>query len=89
MGDHQRKMFASGCPKEAELVCKKGSWYCNLVVEIPDTPQIRQGKVLGQDLTNIGDRIRAQKRERTRLHRWAFKQLQEFIVYKAENRGKS
>lgn len=36
-----------------------------------------------EDLTNIRERIRARKRERTRLHRWSFFQLQQQIEYKA------
>jgi putative transposase len=40
-----------------------------------------------EDLTDIRERIRAKKRERSRLHRWPFQQLQEFICYKAENAG--
>ncbi len=40
-----------------------------------------------EDLTHIRDHIRAGKRVRARLHRWAFRQLQEFIAYKAEALG--
>jgi len=40
-----------------------------------------------EDLTHIRDRIKAGKRMRSRLHRWAFRQLQEFISYKAEDAG--
>src|SRR5438105_2076538 len=35
----------------------------------------------------MGERIRARKRERTRLHRWSFNQLQEQIEYKALQEG--
>lgn len=42
-----------------------------------------------EDLTNIRKRIRTGKRLRTRLHRWAFNQLQTFIQYKAEASGLS
>lgn len=38
-------------------------------------------------LTNIRDRIRADKRTRTRLHRWAWRELQTFVAYKAEAAG--
>lgn len=46
---------------------------------------IRTGaKVIAlEDLTNIRERIKAGKRVRARLHRWPFRQLQTFIVYKA------
>lgn len=171
MGDYQRKLFDRGTPKEAELLCKKGTWYFNLVLEIPDIPKIEKGIVMGvdvgennlaatstgkifgggklrderdrflaqrrrlqsngtqssnqklckvsgrearhvkhvnheisaaiiaeakrigasvivlEDLTDIRDRIRARKRERSRLHRWPFRQLQQFVCYKAENVG--
>lgn len=40
-----------------------------------------------EDLTNIRERIRAKKRERTRLHRWSFNQLQQQIEYKAVSAG--
>jgi IS605 OrfB family transposase len=171
MGDYQRKLFEQGAPKEAELICKNGVWYFNLVLEIPDAPKVDKGVVIGvdigennlaatstgkifggaqlrhkrdcfltqrrrlqsngsqssnqklrkvsgrearhvkhlnheiskaiiaearlagaslivlEDLTHIRERIRAKKRERSRLHRWPFRQLQQFIGYKAENVG--
>jgi putative transposase len=40
-----------------------------------------------EDLTHIRDRIRARVRVRTRLHRWTFRELQDFIVYKAAEQG--
>jgi IS605 OrfB family transposase len=40
-----------------------------------------------EDLTHIRARIRAGIRVRTRLHRWAFRQLQDFVQYKAEAAG--
>ena len=36
-----------------------------------------------EDLTHIRDRIKAGLRVRTRLHRWAFRQLQDFTAYTA------
>lgn len=45
------------------------------------------GVIVLEKLTNIRKRIRAGKRVRSRLHRWAWYQLQEFIRYKAEARG--
>lgn len=171
IGSFQKEYFENGIPKEAELVCRKGTWYFNLVLDFPD-PQISEntkifavdlgennlaatseGKIYGggkirhtrdkylakrralqsngsqsakqllgkisgkearrvkkinhemskqivkeavdnnagvlvlEDLTNIRKRIRAGKRLRTRLHRWAFGQLQTFIQYKAQARG--
>jgi IS605 OrfB family transposase len=40
-----------------------------------------------EDLTHIRAHIQAGIRVRTRLHRWAFRQLQEFVQYKAEAVG--
>ena len=40
-----------------------------------------------ESLTNIRRRIRAGKRVRSRLHRWAWAQLQEFVQYKAQAVG--
>jgi transposase len=40
-----------------------------------------------EDLTHIRDRIQAGLRVRTRLHRWAFRQLQAFVQYKGEAAG--
>jgi IS605 OrfB family transposase len=44
-------------------------------------------KVAMEDLTHIRSRIRAGKRMRGRLHRWAFRQLQTFVEYKAKAVG--
>jgi len=40
-----------------------------------------------EDLKNIRERIQARKKERSRLHRWAFDQLRQFVEYKAESCG--
>jgi IS605 OrfB family transposase len=40
-----------------------------------------------EDLTHIRTHIRAGIRVRARLHRWAFRQLQDFVQYKAEAAG--
>ena len=39
--------------------------------------------IILENLTNIRKRIKARKKERSRLHRWAFAQLREFVEYKA------
>lgn len=171
LGDHQRRLLASGVPTEAELVCRKGRWYFNLVVKGSDCPPASEGPVLGvdvgennlaatstgklfgggrlrdtrdrhlslrrrlqsngsqsarqllckvsgreqrhvthlnhetskaivqeaqrlgaatiamEDLTHIRDRIKTGKRMRSRLHRWAWRQLQDFVAYKAQATG--
>jgi transposase len=40
-----------------------------------------------EDLTHIRARLRGGRRMRTRLHRWAFRQLQSFVDYKARAVG--
>jgi len=45
------------------------------------------GAIAMESLTNIRKRIKAGKRVRSRLHRWAWKQLQQFVQYKAEAVG--
>jgi IS605 OrfB family transposase len=40
-----------------------------------------------EDLTHIRAHIKAKLRVRARLHRWAFRQLQDFVQYKAEAVG--
>lgn len=40
-----------------------------------------------ENLTNIRNRIKMGKRMRTRLHRWAWRQLQIFVQYKAAGVG--
>jgi IS605 OrfB family transposase len=170
-GKHQRNLLSSGVPKEAKLIVRKGVWYFNLVIDIPDAApssgsgsvgvdvgennlaatstgkvwgggQLRHnrdkylanrrrlqangsraakrklrtisgreslhvkhvnhevsksivaeavnsgvGEIRMEDLTNIRANIKAGKRVRTRLHRWAFRQLQDFVAYKSEAVG--
>jgi IS605 OrfB family transposase len=172
-GKHQRHLLASGTAREARLIQRKGIWYFNLVVDLPDAPPVSGGGVPGidvgennlaasstgkvwggeklrhnrdidlahrrrlqsngsraakrklraisgreqrhvkhvnhevsqaivaeavlsgaaeirmEDLTHIRANIKAGKRVRTRLHRWAFRQLQDFVAYKAEGAGLS
>lgn len=170
-GKHQCRLLALGTPKEATLILKKGVWYFQLALDLPNAPHMVTSKVLGvdvgentlaatssgkvlsgeklrderdrylarrrrlqangskaskrklralsgrenrhvkhinhivskaivaeakrqgadtikmEDLTHIRANIKAGKRVRTRLHRWAFRQLQDFIAYKAEGAG--
>jgi putative transposase len=34
LGPHQKVYFSQGVPKEGELICKKGKWYFNLVLDL-------------------------------------------------------
>ena len=171
MGPFQQQYFSQGVAKEAELVRRKGKWFFNLVLDVPDVEPIAHTTALGvdlgentlaalssgkifdggkirherdkflakrcqlqsngsqsakqllkkisgkearrmrhinhnvskdivkeairqqagvivlEDLTNIRKRIRAKKRVRTRLNRWAFRDLQMMIEYKAAAKG--
>lgn len=50
LGPFQREYFSQGIPKEGELICKKGKWYFNLVLDLPD-PTLEENKALfGVDL---------------------------------------
>ena len=171
LGEFQRNFLETGIPKEAELVYRKGKFFFNLVLDLPEVAKretgivagvdlgenniaaISSGKLFGggklrhdrdkflalrgrlqrngsqsarqllckvsgrearhvkhvnhevskgivaeavrnecgtitmEDLTNIRKRMKAGKRVRSRLHRWAWAQLQTFIAYKAEAAG--
>ena len=54
---------------------------------VRDALRIGASRITLEDLTHIRERIKAGKRIRTRLHRWAFRQLQTFIEYKARAVG--
>ena len=43
--------------------------------------------IILEDLTNIRKRIRGNKRIRSRLHRWSWYELQQFVAYKAQAKG--
>lgn len=50
MGSYQQDYFQKGFPKEAELIYKKGRWYFNLVIDLPDVSIQENSKMLGVDL---------------------------------------
>lgn len=50
IGSFQQNYLSQGVFKEAELVCRKGIWYFNLVLDIPDAPLSPNQKILGVDL---------------------------------------
>ena len=49
-GPFQKTYFSQGVPKEGELVRKKGKWYFNLVLDLPDPPRQENTQLLGVDL---------------------------------------
>jgi IS605 OrfB family transposase len=54
---------------------------------VEEANRIGAAKIVMEDLAHIRDRIQAGKRTRARLHRWAFRQLQSFVEYKAKAAG--
>ena len=54
---------------------------------VEEAKSLGAGKIILEDLTHIRDNIKGGKRIRTRLHRWAFRQLQTFVEYKAQAVG--
>jgi len=171
MGDFQRGYLDSGIVKEAELIRKGKRWFFNLVLDLPNTPIKKDGKIIAidvgennlattsngtihggeklrherdgflarraklqsngsrsakrclkrisgkerkhvketnhivskkivaeavksgakaiviEDLKNIRKRIKGNKRMRSRLHRWSWYELQQFVEYKAQAKG--
>jgi putative transposase len=43
--------------------------------------------ILLEDLTGIRDRCQMRKKQRSQIHRWSFYQLEQFLKYKAEDKG--
>ena len=54
---------------------------------VQEAQEVGAGLIVLEDLTHIRSNIKARKRVRTRLHRWAFRQLQTFVEYKAKALG--
>ena len=52
-----------------------------------EAQRIGASTIVLEDLTHIRENIKGGRRIRTRLHRWAFRQLQTFVAYKAESAG--
>ncbi|WP_207627323.1 hypothetical protein [Photorhabdus tasmaniensis] len=49
-GAHQRRILDAGQPKEAELICRKGIRFFNLVVEQTECSSVVSDKTLGVDI---------------------------------------
>ncbi len=54
---------------------------------IAEAQRVGASAIALEDLTHIRQNIKGGRRIRTRLHRWAFRQLQTFITYKAQAAG--
>ncbi|MBO7173423.1 MAG: transposase [Burkholderiaceae bacterium] len=68
-----REFCASSAPATAKIVNEAKATGIQLLVL--------------EDLTHIRDRIKANHRVQSRLHRWAFRELQEMIIYKGSMAG--
>lgn len=71
--------------KEARHVTQVNHVVANGIID--EAIKHNVGIIALENLTNIRKRIKAGKRIRGRLHRWAWYQLQQFIEYKAEAVG--
>ncbi len=93
----RRRKLQSNGSKSAKQLLKKISGkearrmkHINHIVSkqiVQEAIQTKSGMIVLEDLTNIRKRIRTGKKMRSRLHRWAFRELQTLIQYKAENHG--
>lgn len=54
---------------------------------VEEAVESKANAIVLEDLTNIRKRIKANKRMRSRLHRWSWSELQQFIEYKAQAKG--
>ena len=54
---------------------------------VVEATRVGAAMITMEDLTHIRSRIKAGKRVRARLHRWAWRQLQSFVEYKAHAAG--
>ncbi len=91
----RRKLRRKGTKSAKRLLRKrrrKESLYCrnqNHIISkrIVQTAKRTNRGIAVEDLTGILTRIRASKRQRTKLHSWSFAQLGGFIRYKAQLAG--
>ena len=80
-----KRRFKKISGKEKSHVKQTNHVVSKLIVE--EAVKANAKIVVMEDLTNIRTRIKAGKRLRTRLHRWAWKEFQQFIEYKAQAQG--
>jgi len=62
IGEFQRAYLEKGMPKEAELVCRKGRWYFNLVLDLPDVPVNGSQKIFAIDLGENNTAVTSSKK---------------------------
>lgn len=92
----RRRLQSNGTQSAKQLLCKVSGKEARHVEHVnhqiskaivEDAKKVGASVIVLEDLTNIRENIRAEKRVRSRLHRWPFRQLQSFIAYKAEAVG--
>lgn len=92
----RRRLQSNGTQSAKQLLCKVSGREARHVEHInhqiskaivEDAKKAGAAVIVLEDLTHIRENMRAGKRVRSRLHRWSFRQLQDFIAYKAEATG--
>lgn len=91
----RKKLQRKGTKSAKRLLRKRAKWEANfsrninhiISKRIVQTAQRTKRAVAIEDIGGIRSRVRAKKRERTRLHSWAFAKLRGFIAYKAQRSG--
>jgi IS605 OrfB family transposase len=92
----RRRLQSNGTQSAKQLLCKVSGRESRHVEHVnhqiskdivEDAKKVGASVIVLEDLTNIRENIRAERRIRSRLHRWPFRQLQSFIAYKAEAIG--
>lgn len=92
----RRRLQRNGSQSAKQLLCKvsgreaRHASHVNHEVSkaiITETLQLGIATIAMENLTNIRKRIKTGKRIRSRLHRWAWAELQRFIEYKAQAAG--
>ena len=80
-----RRCFKRISGKERRRVKETNHIVSKQIIE--EAVKINAGYIVLENLTNIRKRIKGNKRMRSRLHRWAWRELQQFIKYKAQAKG--
>src|SRR5579859_3844853 len=50
LGEFQENYLKQGTPKEAEVICRKGTWYFNLSLDYPEPTPFTNAKIIAVDL---------------------------------------
>ena len=92
----RKRLQSNGSASSRQLLRKiSGKEACRVKLEnhrvskaiVLEAQRIGASTIALEDLTDIRQNIKGGRRIRTRLHRWAFRQLQTFITYKAQGFG--